>query len=94
MPPKERPTMPNLYTTQEICARFDVSKSTLFRWEKEGRLHAVRRDWRNWRLYSARNVKEIFQIINAPKLKHDTGQKHKPARPMSVGDKRASHGAT
>jgi DNA-binding transcriptional MerR regulator len=53
-----------LYKTKEICDLFDISKATLFRWEKEGRISNVGRDWRNWRLYSDRNLKEIRRIIN------------------------------
>ncbi|MFQ5949362.1 MAG: MerR family transcriptional regulator [Nitrospiria bacterium] len=52
------------YKTNEICNLFDISKATLFRWEDEGLISDVRRDWRNWRLYSDRNIKEIKKIIS------------------------------
>jgi DNA-binding transcriptional MerR regulator len=52
------------YTTKEICDLFDISKATLFRWEREGLISRVGRDWRNWRLYSDRNLREIRRIIN------------------------------
>lgn len=52
------------YKTKDICALFDISKATLFRWESEGRISNVGRDWRNWRLYSDQNIKEIKKIIS------------------------------
>jgi DNA-binding transcriptional MerR regulator len=51
------------YKTIEVCELFDVSRATLFRWEREGLISGPSRDWRNWRLYTARNIKEIKQII-------------------------------
>ena len=53
------------FTTREICKRFEISKATLFRWEKEGRITDVWRDWRNWRLYSEQNVQEIRKAMTA-----------------------------
>jgi DNA-binding transcriptional MerR regulator len=52
------------YKTKDICMLFDISKATLFRWESEGRISNVGRDWRNWRLYSDQNIKEIKKIIS------------------------------
>jgi DNA-binding transcriptional MerR regulator len=52
------------YKTKDICLLFDISKATLFRWESEGRISNVGRDWRNWRLYSDQNLKEIKKIIS------------------------------
>ena len=40
------------YKTSDICNRFDISRATLFRWESEGLLTEVGRDWRGWRMYS------------------------------------------
>ncbi len=51
------------YKTIEVCELFDVSRATLFRWEREGLISGPSRDWRNWRLYTAQNIKEIKQII-------------------------------
>jgi DNA-binding transcriptional MerR regulator len=53
------------YKTREICKLFDISKATLFRWEKEGLISNVGRDWRNWRLYSEQNMKEIRKIMHS-----------------------------
>ncbi len=53
------------YKTNEICSRFDISRATLFRWESEGLLTGVERDWRGWRVYSESNLKEIEKIIRS-----------------------------
>lgn len=57
MPSKKR------YKTNEICDIFDISRATLFRWEEEGLISDVGRDWRNWRIYNQKNIKEIEDII-------------------------------
>ncbi len=53
------------YKTNEICNRYDISRATLFRWESEGLLTGVERDWRGWRVYSESNLKEIEKIIKS-----------------------------
>lgn len=53
------------YNTQEVCEIFDISKATLFRWESEGQITNVMRDWRNWRIYSEENLAEIKNIIKS-----------------------------
>jgi DNA-binding transcriptional MerR regulator len=56
-----------LYKTNEICALFDISRATLFRWEREGLISGPPRDWRNWRLYTSQNVEEIRQVMSGRK---------------------------
>ncbi|MEW6247899.1 MAG: MerR family transcriptional regulator [Nitrospirota bacterium] len=56
------------YKTNQICDLFDVSRATLFRWEREGLISGPPRDWRNWRLYTPENVKEIKKVIRARKV--------------------------
>ena len=53
------------YKTNEICNRFDISRATLFRWESDGLLTGVERDWRGWRVYSESNLREIQRIIKS-----------------------------
>lgn len=53
----------NKFYAKDICKLFDISKATLFRWENEGLISNIGRDWRNWRIYSKDNVEEIKQII-------------------------------
>ncbi len=56
---------PRKYKTKEICDRFDISRATLFRWESEGLLAGVGRDWRGWRVYSENNITAIEKIIKS-----------------------------
>jgi len=56
-----------LYKTNEVCEMFDISRATLFRWEREGLITGPPRDWRNWRLYTADNVEQIRQVMHGRK---------------------------
>jgi DNA-binding transcriptional MerR regulator len=49
------------YSTSEICAMFNISKSTLFRWEKEGLLPVVSRDISGKRQYSHEHISAISE---------------------------------
>ena len=53
------------YKTSDICSRFDISRATLFRWESEGLLTGVGRDWRGWRGYNESNLKDIERIMKS-----------------------------
>jgi len=57
--------MKKKYKTNEICDICDVSKATLFRWEKEKLISNVGRDWRNWRLYTEDNIREIKKLMRS-----------------------------
>ena len=52
------------YKTNEVCEMFDISRATLFRWEREGLITGPPRDWRNWRLYTAENVEQIKHVMS------------------------------
>jgi DNA-binding transcriptional MerR regulator len=48
------------YRTAEVCRMAGISRSTLFRWMKEGLVPDVEyRDWRGWRLFTAEQVQAI-----------------------------------
>jgi len=48
------------YRTAEVCRMAGISRSTLFRWMKEGLVPDVEyRDWRGWRLFTAEQVHAI-----------------------------------
>ena len=51
------------FNSSEICRKFDITKNTLFKWEKEGKISRVQKDWRGWRIFSDENVNEIRRII-------------------------------
>ena len=47
----------NYYRTAEVCRIVGISRTTLFRWLKEGVLgKAVHRDRRGWRLFTEEEV--------------------------------------
>gem|GEM_PF-1252277 len=56
------------FKAYQVCNLFDISKATLFRWEREGVITQPARDWRNWRLYTRKNVDEIEKVIRARKV--------------------------
>ena len=56
---------PKKYKTNDICKRFDISRATLFRWEGEGLLTGVGRDWRGWRVYDDNNIRDIERIMKS-----------------------------
>ena len=51
------------YSAQDVCDVMQISKSTLFKWEREGKISTVERDWRGWRVYRERNLAEIRAIM-------------------------------
>jgi len=61
--PAGRKPVSRRFSTLEVCHLFDISKATLYRWEREGLISTPPRDWRNWRLYSTTNLEEIKRII-------------------------------
>ncbi len=60
----------NKFSTQGVCTLFDVTKTTLFKWEKEGKLNQVEKDWRGWRVFSDDNIKNVRKIILEKKRKN------------------------
>jgi CheY-like chemotaxis protein len=56
------------YSSKEVCEQLQISKSTLFKWEREGLITKVRRDWRGWRLYDGHNLEEIKKNIEKQAL--------------------------
>jgi hypothetical protein len=59
--PNAKPT--RSFSTIEVSHLFDISKATLYRWEREGLISMPSRDWRNWRLYTSTNISEIKTLI-------------------------------
>ena len=53
------------YRTAEVCRMVGISRSTLFRWLKEGIVSEVEyRDWRGWRLFTAKQIEAIRTKTN------------------------------
>jgi CheY-like chemotaxis protein len=62
------------YSSKDVCKICQISKSTLFKWEREGLITKVRRDWRGWRIYDQSNIDEIRKAIEEQKLDQDEGR--------------------
>ena len=53
------------YSTRETCKKAGISRSTLFRWIKEGIIHDVdTRDRRGWRMFTGDDIAEIRSEAN------------------------------
>jgi len=53
------------YRTVEICRTVGISKSTLFRWLKQGILNKCeRRDRRGWRLFTRDEIDGLKREVN------------------------------
>jgi predicted site-specific integrase-resolvase len=61
------------YRTNEVCRMVGISRNTLFRWLKEGKVTDVEhRDHRGWRLFTQAQIdaiKKRANHINTIKLK-------------------------
>ena len=50
------------YRTADVCKKAGISRTTFFRWLKEGVLEDIAlRDRRGWRLFSEDDVKRIME---------------------------------
>ncbi len=47
------------YSTEEAAAKLGVSKSTILRWFRQGRIEEVRRDRNGWRVFTGADLKSI-----------------------------------
>jgi len=53
------------YRTGEVCQMVGISKSTLFRWLKQGILNKCeRRDRRGWRLFTRDEIDRFKREVN------------------------------
>ena len=54
----------------EVCAIFDSSKSTLFRWEAEGYIPAPSRNTSGYREYTEQDIQIIGRVVQARRHRH------------------------
>jgi DNA-binding transcriptional MerR regulator len=66
------------YTPAEVCEIFDISKSTLFRWEKEGRISSPDRDLRQQRWYTQGHMAEIGRLLFRRQAQQLANTEHQP----------------
>ncbi len=55
------------FTAKDVCSRLEISKKTLYNWEKNGLIQPAIRDWRNWRLFTEEDIINLARFIEAKK---------------------------
>jgi len=55
----------NVYSPAQVCRKFDISKSTLFRWEAEGHIPAPDRNLRGERHYTQSDFETIARFVQS-----------------------------
>lgn len=53
------------YRTAEVCRMAGISRTTLFRWLKDGLLREAQyRDRRGWRLFTKEEIGRLNEVVN------------------------------
>lgn len=52
------------YYVKDVSRIIDRDKSTIFRWEKEGKIGSPRRDSRGWRVYNQYDVEKMKRLVS------------------------------
>lgn len=63
-------------TRTEVCDLLGVSPKSLYLWERDGRIPTPRRDRRNWRAYSPKDIAAIRRFLGV----EPTGKSPAPSR--------------
>jgi len=50
-------------STDEAAKELGLSKSTLLRWFREGRIPDVKRDRNNWRVFTTADIERIRKVV-------------------------------
>ncbi len=50
------------YRVKDVTKIIDRDKTTIFRWEKEGRIKPPRRDSRGWRIYTEDDIQRMKEV--------------------------------
>lgn len=51
------------YRLKDIEDKIDRDKTTLIRWENQGKIPEAKRDSRGWRYYNEKQVKDIVGLV-------------------------------
>ena len=51
------------YSTDQAAKELGLSKSTLLRWFRDGRISEVKRDRNNWRIFTAKDIEQIRKVL-------------------------------
>lgn len=58
-------------TTKEVEKKFDVTRQTLHNWINEGLLETPKKDFRNWYVWSPKDIENIKKIIELKTVKNN-----------------------
>jgi len=50
------------YYVKDVSKIIDRDKTTIFRWEKEGKIGSPRRDSRGWRIYNQYDIEKMRRL--------------------------------
>jgi DNA-binding transcriptional MerR regulator len=53
----------NAYRLKDILNKIDRNKTTLIRWEEEGKIPKAKKDSRGWRCYTKEEIENIINLI-------------------------------
>jgi DNA-binding transcriptional MerR regulator len=53
----------NSYRLRDIITKIDRNKTTIIRWEDEGKIPKAKRDSRGWRCYTKEEIDRIINLI-------------------------------
>lgn len=51
------------YSTEEAAQKLGISKSTILRWLRQGRIDEVRRDRNGWRIFTSTDLEAIRRKV-------------------------------
>lgn len=71
------------YSCQEAAEELGVSRVTLLRWFREGRITEVSRDWRGWRTFSSGDLEQIRRELGQANEISSTGRNVKMRQYLS-----------
>lgn len=54
----------DIYYVKDVSKIIDRDKSTIFRWEKEGKISSPKRDSRGWRIYNKYDVEKMKRLVS------------------------------
>ena len=56
------------YTTKDVLDKVGITRPTLYKWIKDGKVPDVARDRNNFRLFTAEDIKQIIAYKNLVKM--------------------------
>jgi hypothetical protein len=95
LPTNPHMSMESILTPAQVCRRFSISKSTLFRWEAEGHIPVPDRNLRGDRCYTPANCEAIARFVQARRHRRRykqilaEGTRDKRSRLAALGERNA-----